>query len=70
MEFRQKLLAQPNETLLSCGVEVAAGVRITVHEFDPNHQHMFLPPLNSTVAKPAIMRPNLGRDRSEGGTNG
>jgi hypothetical protein len=54
--FREKLLAKPNETLLSYGIEIPAEVKITVHEFDPKHQHIFLPPLGAPVAKPAITR--------------
>jgi hypothetical protein len=56
--FREKLLSKPNETLLSCGIKIASSVKITVHEFDPNHQHIFLPPLNAPVARPAVTRLN------------
>ena len=55
-EFRRKLLTSPNEALLSCGIELPAGVKVIVHEFDPSQQHLFLPPLNTVIAKPVVVR--------------
>lgn len=68
--FREKLLAEPNETLLSYGIDLGPQVKITVHEFDPNHPHIFLPPLHSSVAKPAVTRLIQRDNTNEGGTNG
>jgi hypothetical protein len=69
-DFREKLLAESNETLLSYGIEIGPNVKITVHEFDPNHPHIFLPPLNSSIAKPAVTRLTQQDNANEGGTNG
>jgi hypothetical protein len=54
--FREQLLTKPNEALLACGIAIAAKVKITAHEFDPNHQHIFLPPLGGPIAKPPVTR--------------
>jgi hypothetical protein len=69
-EFRKKLLTKPNEALLSCGIKIAESVKITVHEFDPSHQHIFLPPLGSAIAKPAITRLNQNHKENKGGSHG
>jgi hypothetical protein len=42
--FRQQLLAYPERTLQEFGFSAPEGVRIVIHEFDPNEQHLFLPP--------------------------
>jgi hypothetical protein len=68
--FREKLLTKPNETLLSYGIEIAPNVKITVHEFDPNHPHIFLPPLNGPIAKPAVTRFYQQHKENKGGING
>jgi hypothetical protein len=68
--FREKLLTSPNQVLLACGIELPANVKITVHEFDLNHQHIFLPPAGTPVAKPAVTRSSPTMKEAQEKTNG
>lgn len=43
-EYRQRLLANPKKALREVGVLIPKGVKVTVHEFDINDRHIFLPP--------------------------
>jgi hypothetical protein len=46
-EYRKRLIANPKQSLGEMGVELPKAVRVTVHEFDVNDRHIFLPPLAS-----------------------
>ena len=55
-EFRQALLAAPVETLLSAGIDVPEGGRVVFHEYDPNEQHLFLPPRDALLGLLPVTR--------------
>ena len=51
--FRSRLHANPLATLRECGVDLSAGTRVTVVEFDPQHLYLVLPPMTGNEAQGA-----------------
>jgi hypothetical protein len=45
LELRTRFLNEPKMVLREKGIEFPDSVRITVHEFDVDDRHIFLPPL-------------------------
>ena len=50
-EFRRRLLAEPEAALSETGIRLAEGQRVTIHEFDPDDLHLFLPPAHADLAE-------------------
>jgi len=51
-EFRERLIADPKGTFAKEGVVFPEQVHITVHEFDVDDRHIFLPPRGGPVVEP------------------
>jgi hypothetical protein len=59
-EMGKRFIADPKAVLAEKGIELPQGVRITVHEFDPNDKHFFLPPA-VTLAQPQLKHTRVRR---------
>ncbi|WP_447985840.1 hypothetical protein [Nitrospira sp. Nam74] len=52
--FRRELIEDPKRALLDAGFQIPAEVRVVVHDYNPQEQHLFLPPADAQLEEPEI----------------